>query len=81
MPKFRRDLTGKELISAFAKLGFAVVEQRGSHVKIKRNNNDQEQTLTIPIHKEIDVGTARAIFNQALRFIPADDLRNYFYTK
>ena len=81
MPKLRRDLSGKELLSTFAKLGFVVVEQRGSHAKLKRIINDREQTLTIPVHKEIDIGTARAIFNQALRFVSEKELRNYFYTR
>ncbi|MFH1170080.1 MAG: type II toxin-antitoxin system HicA family toxin [Candidatus Vogelbacteria bacterium] len=81
MPKLRRDLSGKELLSTFTKLGFMVVEQHGSHAKLKRIVNDYEQTLTIPVHKEIDIGTARAIFNQASRFVPEKELRGYFYTR
>ena len=81
MPKLRRDFSGKELLSIFSKLGFEPVEQRGSHAKLKRVENGAEQTLTVPIHKEIDVGTARAVFNQASRFVPGGELRRYFYTK
>ena len=81
MPKLRRDLSGKELLSVFAKLGFISVDQHGSHVKLKRIISDHEQILTIPVHKEIDIGTARAIFNQPLRFVSEKELRDYFYTR
>ncbi|MGA2589392.1 MAG: hypothetical protein ABSH32_05730 [Bryobacteraceae bacterium] len=38
------------------------------------------QTLTIVLHDEIDKGTLRAIYCQALRYIAEPDLRNHFYT-
>ncbi|HEY4524596.1 MAG TPA: type II toxin-antitoxin system HicA family toxin [Candidatus Paceibacterota bacterium] len=81
MPKLRRDLSGKKLLSLFSKLGFGLVEQHGSHAKLKRIVDGNEQILTIPVHKEIDVGTARAVFNQASRFVPEKELRRYFYTE
>jgi len=38
------------------------------------------QTLTIPRHRELDVGTLQAIFRQATRFVPQEELREEFYT-
>jgi hypothetical protein len=38
----------------------------------------EKQTLTIPLHKNLAPGTLHAIFRQALRFIPEDDLRPWF---
>ncbi|SJM93001.1 Putative periplasmic or secreted lipoprotein (fragment) [Crenothrix polyspora] len=35
MPKLRR-LTAKELLAIFARFGFAIVSQRGSHIKLMR---------------------------------------------
>ncbi len=32
------------------------------------------------LHEEVDKGTLRAIYSQALRYIPEIDLRNHFYT-
>lgn len=56
-------LSGKEVVKIFSKFGFEVVSQRGSHVKLRRVLADgTKQTLTIPIHEELDRGTLRAIF-------------------
>lgn len=39
------------------------------------------QSLTVPLHSEVDRGTVMAIYRQALRFIPEDLLRPRFYTE
>ena len=36
-------------------------------------------STTIPRHKELDAGTVRAIFRQASRYIPEDQLRVLLY--
>ncbi len=79
MPKLKL-LSGKEVIKIFAKFGFEVISQRGSHAKLRRMLKDEtKQTLTIPIHDELDKGTLKAIFRQALRYIQEEELRPYFY--
>ena len=40
----------------------------------------QKQTLTIPAHAELDVGTLKAIIRQATRYIPETELRPHFYS-
>ena len=42
--------------------------------------DDQRQTLTVPLHKDLDVGTIQAIYRQAARFIPESELRASFYS-
>lgn len=79
MPKLKL-LSGKEIIKIFSKFGFEIVSQRGSHVKLRRVLKDgTKQTLTIPAHHELDKGTIKAIFRQALRYISEEKLRPYFY--
>ena len=79
MPKLKL-FSGREIIKIFSKFGFEIVSQRGSHVKLRRVLEDgTKQTLTIPIHDELDKGTIKAIFRQALRYIPEEELRPYFY--
>jgi len=39
----------------------------------------KKQTLTVPRHRELDKGTLRAVFRQALRYIPEEQMRPYFY--
>ena len=80
MPRLRR-LSGAELVQIFRGFGFAVHSQRGSHMKLRRTAADGAiQTLTIPAHREIKLGTLHEIFTQAVRFIRDADLRPYFYT-
>ena len=79
MPRLK-NLSGREVIAIFSRFGFGIVSQRGSHVKLRRILPDGEkQTLTIPLHQELDRGTLRAIFRQALRYVPEEELRPYFY--
>jgi predicted RNA binding protein YcfA (HicA-like mRNA interferase family) len=80
MPRLRR-LSGAELLRIFRGFGFTVHSQRGSHIKLRRIRPDgTTETLTIPVHREIKLGTLQAIVTQAVRFIPEADLRPHFYT-
>ena len=80
MPRPKR-LSGEEVIAIFAKFGFRVHSQRGSHVKLRRiTAGGNVQTLTVPRHRELDLGTSQAIFRQGSRFKGEDDLRPEFFT-
>lgn len=80
MPKLR-DLSGDEVVRIILSFGFEVVSQRGSHVKVRRVTGGVKQILIIPNHKELDTGTLRALYRQALRYISESDLAPYFYTE
>jgi len=76
-----RNLSDPDVVRIFAEFEFVIASQRGSHVKLRRVLSDgTRQTLTIPNHRELDTGTLRAIYRQALRYIADDDLRLYFYS-
>lgn len=79
MPKLKV-LSGKDVLTILGKFGFAVVTQKGSHVKLQRTMSGERQTLTIPNHKTLDTGTLQAIFRQSSRYVPEQELREYFYT-
>ncbi len=81
MPKLKRP-SGDEVVAIFARFGFTMHVQRGSHVKLRRTGpTGTAQTLTIPKHRELDTGTLRAIIRQATRFIPEDQLWPHFYSE
>jgi predicted RNA binding protein YcfA (HicA-like mRNA interferase family) len=80
MPKLKI-LSGSEVIKVFSKFGFEILSQKGSHIKIRRFLNNQKETLIIPDHKQLDTGTLRAIIKQASKYIPQDELKNYFYSE
>lgn len=80
MPKLKR-LSGSDIIKILGLFDFVQVSQKGSHVKLRRIVNKENQTLTIPLHKELDKGTANAIFRQACRYVDESSLREHFSTK
>ena len=81
MPKLRT-LSGQELLHIFSRFGFHAITQRGIDVKLRGVRPEgTQQTLTIVLHDELDKGTLRAIYRQALRFIPEAELRPHFYTE
>ncbi len=57
-------ISGKDLVKAFARMGYEPDHQTGSHM-ILRQKNVPYRRLTIPNHKEISKGTLRAIIRQA----------------
>jgi predicted RNA binding protein YcfA (HicA-like mRNA interferase family) len=45
--------TGEELIAALQKIGFSVVRQKGSHVRMKHEDN---RVVSIPVHARKTIG-------------------------
>jgi predicted RNA binding protein YcfA (HicA-like mRNA interferase family) len=79
-PRLRR-LSSREVLRALGSFGFEVVSTRGRHASLRRDApRGGSQILTIPVHEELATGTLRAIFRQATRFIPEDELRPFFYS-
>lgn len=77
-----RVLSGEELLGIFLHFGFQVVSQAGSHVKLRRLRADgTKQTLTIVLHAELDKGTLKAVYRQALRYVSESELRPWFYSE
>jgi predicted RNA binding protein YcfA (HicA-like mRNA interferase family) len=76
-----RRLSARDVLAVLKNFGFEVVATRGSHAKLRRvTENGPTQTLTLPLHKDLDLGTIRAIYRQATRFIPETELRTWFYS-
>ncbi len=58
-------VSGKETVRALEKMGFLVIQQRGSHIKMERTIADQVQRVIVPNHKEVAIGTFQSILKQA----------------
>lgn len=81
MPKLKI-LSGQEVVKIFIAFDFSVIAQKGSHIKLVRIISDNtRQTLTIPDHLELDKGTVKAIYRQALRYISENELKSHFYSQ
>jgi predicted RNA binding protein YcfA (HicA-like mRNA interferase family) len=76
-----RTLSGIDVVAALRKFGFTQFSQRGSHAKLRRETPSGRQTLTVPMHKELDKGTVLALFRQASRYIAESELEPYFFTE
>lgn len=82
MPGKLRTLSGHDVVRILARFGFQQVEQRGSHVKLRRVNADgQKQTLHLPLHRSLRPGTQRSIFRQACQYLPTVELRPHFFAE
>ena len=79
-PKLRC-LTSREILRVLHGFGFDMIAQKGSHAKLCRElPGGERQILTVPIPREMTLGTMLAIYRQAGRFIPESDLRPHFYS-
>ncbi len=64
-------VSGAQLIGALESAGWAVVRQRGSHVRLKRDGHPI--ALVVPMHRELKRGTLAGILRDA--GLDRDDLR------
>jgi len=53
------NISGKEAVKAFQKFGWYFVGQVGSHVVMSKEG--EKANLSIPQHKELSIGTLRAL--------------------
>lgn len=60
-------VSGKETVKALEKIGFTVISQKGSHIKLVRVRSSVKQTIIIPNHTVLKRGTLR---NGILKTIP-----------
>jgi predicted RNA binding protein YcfA (HicA-like mRNA interferase family) len=60
--KIPRDLSGEQLVRLLRKLGYQVVRQKGSHIRLT-TDEPNEHHLTIPNHDPIKLGTLSSILS------------------
>ena len=65
MPKFFRSISGKDMSKLLNRLGFLLISQKGSHIKLKRSVAGITQIVIVPNHKELKPGTFRNILKMA----------------
>lgn len=62
----KRSISGKEVIKVLIKhFDFEVISQKGSHIKLSRNENGHKITTVVPNHKELAYGTLRGVLRLA----------------
>lgn len=61
----RPTVSGAQLVKALERLGYLVVRQRGSHVRLRHPTEPTRRPTTVPMHRELKTGTLRAILADA----------------
>ena len=79
-----KQLSSRETLRLLGHFGFEVESMRGSHAKLVRlrtaeDGGEIREVLVVPTHREPRIGTVRAIYRQASRFIPEDELKRGFF--
>ena len=54
-------ISGKDAIRVFDKIGYKVVRQKGSHIRLRDDNNQFHKPLTVPNHKVLKPGLLRML--------------------
>lgn len=75
MPKLP-PISGLDLIKFLSSLGYEIVRQRGSHVRLRKQTTLGQHTTTVPAHKELAKGTLNDILSRVSLWnnIPKDEL-------
>lgn len=62
MPKL---YSARAILSALGRVGFSVVSQKGSHIKLSKSEKGRTYTVIVPNYKEVSQGTFGSILKQA----------------
>ena len=57
-------VSGEQLIKLLLKLGYEIVRQKGSHVRLRKITEVGEHNITVPRHNEIAKGTLNDILSK-----------------
>ena len=58
-------VSGREAIRVFERLGYGVVRQRGSHIRLRHATDPSRKPLTIPDHRALKPGLLRHLMRDA----------------
>jgi len=70
--KLPRDLPGEELASLLHRYGYEITRQTGGHLRLTSTFKGSEHHITIPHHKELRVGTLKAILTDVASYLELD---------
>lgn len=70
--KLPRDISGQELASLLARHGYRITRQTGSHLRLTPFLKGREHHITIPVKKELRVGTLSATLAEVASYLEID---------
>lgn len=75
MPKLPQ-VSGNDVVELLRSLGYEVVRQRGSHIRLRKDTPLGEHNITVPAHAVLAKGTLNDILGKVSLWnnIPKEDL-------
>ena len=64
MPKLA-SISGEHAVKCFEKIGYQVVRQHGSHIRMHHSFDKHKKPLTVPRHKALGKGLLRKLMRDA----------------
>lgn len=58
-------ISGREVVKVLQKVGYKVVRQRGSHIRLRDESNQNHKPLTVPDKRTIKPGLLRRLIRDA----------------
>ena len=62
--KKRPVVSGEKLLKVLVRLGYEIIRQRGSHVRLRKLTAAGDHNITVPLHDELAKGTLKDILSQ-----------------
>jgi predicted RNA binding protein YcfA (HicA-like mRNA interferase family) len=57
-------ISGEKLLKVLVRLGYEIIRQRGSHVRLRKLTAAGDHNITVPLHNELAKGTLKDILSQ-----------------
>jgi predicted RNA binding protein YcfA (HicA-like mRNA interferase family) len=57
-------VSGEKLLKVLVRLGYEIIRQRGSHVRLRKLTAAGDHNITAPLHDELAKGTLNDILSQ-----------------
>jgi predicted RNA binding protein YcfA (HicA-like mRNA interferase family) len=67
-------VSGRQVIRVLEHLGYQVVRQRGSHIRLRDESDSEHLPVTVPDHRNLKPGLLRQILRDAN--LPVDEFVN-----
>ena len=58
-------VSGRQALRVFTRIGYEVVRQRGSHIRLRDDANPNHLPLTVPDHKVVRPGVLHGLLRDA----------------
>ena len=77
-----RRLEARDIVRVLTGFGFEVASIRSRHAKLVRvRASGRREIIIVPLHRRLSAATVHALYRQASRFVPEEELRQEFFVE